>query len=69
MSHQLKIIQLNIKSLRTGKVQFDYYLIANKVDIAILSEIWLKNEKHGKISNYSIPKPCRPQKVKIVALL
>lgn len=61
MTHIIKIIQHNIKSLRSKKDQLDHYLHINKIDIAILSEIWIKNEEHLKIPNYSIQKFCRSQ--------
>lgn len=55
ITHQLKIIQPNIKSIRSSKQMLEHYLHVNNIDIAILSETWLKkmNNFIFKITTYN----------------
>lgn len=53
-------MQHNVKSLRTNKDLLDHYLQKNDIDIAILSEIWLKPEEQIRIKNYTIQQESRP---------
>lgn len=54
ITHQIKIIQLNIKSARANKSLLDHYINKNKIDIVILSETWLKKDEIYHIPNYKI---------------
>lgn len=55
----LKLIQHNSKSLNANKDLIEVYLENKKIDIAILSEIWLKPEHLTKFKNYKINSNCR----------
>lgn len=59
ITHQLKIIQLNIKSIRSSKQMLEHYLHVNNIDIAILSETWLKKDEQFYIQNYNIQSSSR----------
>lgn len=48
----IKIVHFNIRSLRTGKNMLEHYLNNENVDIAMLSEHWLKPNEKINISNY-----------------
>lgn len=59
ITDQLNIIQLNIKSIRNKKSILEHYINANRIDIIILSEIWLEKDDKCNISNYNIQTSCR----------
>lgn len=52
-------MQLNIKSIISSTNQLDHYINENKIDIAILSEIWLKPNNNFKLKNYKLISSCR----------
>lgn len=56
---QIKIMHFNIRSLRAGKDMIEHYLNTENVDIAMLSEHWLKPNEYIAINNYKLSTECR----------
>lgn len=52
-------MQLNIHSINSSKNLLEHYINVSNIDIAILSEIWLKPNDKFKIKNYKLVTPCR----------
>ena len=50
----LKILQLNVRSLIPKKDIIEHYLEIHQIDVAILSETWLKSDSVIKFRNYEI---------------
>lgn len=50
---EIRIIQINIRSLKKNKNLLEYTLYRDKIDIALVSETWLNND-NTKISGYTI---------------
>lgn len=50
----MKIIQINVTSIRNKKPQLSQFLGENKIDVAIISETFLKPEHKFGIPNYNI---------------
>lgn len=53
MSDEIRIIQINIRSLNKNKNLLEYILHRDKIDIALISETWLNND-NTSISGYTI---------------
>lgn len=56
---QIKIIHLNIRSIRSGKDLLEHYMNSENVDIAMISEHWLKPNDNIKFNNFKITTFCR----------
>lgn len=56
---EIVIIQWNTRSLNSNKHYLQNYLNNNKVDIVILSEIWLKSKSQVNFRNYNFICKCR----------
>ena len=52
MGRELKILQINIRSLRSNSDLLQCFLNDNNIDIAILNETWLQNGTEHHIQNY-----------------
>lgn len=55
----INIMQLNIKSINSSKNQLEHFISINNIDIAILSEIWLKPNSNFSIKNFKLVSSCR----------
>lgn len=71
VTRDLQILQYNINSIRPSETRslLSNFLTKNKVDIAILSEIWLKPDEDIKFNGYNFPKITRSKGYGGVGLL
>lgn len=50
---ELKMMQHNIRSIKSNKDMLEQHLLINDIDIALLGEIWLKPEENIHIKDYT----------------
>lgn len=67
--NMLKIVQLNIKSIRSSKDLLEQYIIDNNIDFILLQQHWLVPEEKIKIKNFNISKYSRTEGYAGVAIL
>jgi Endonuclease-reverse transcriptase len=52
--NMLKILQWNIRSIRSNRAQLEQLLSINDIDVAILAELWLPPVSNYSVSGYSL---------------